>query len=263
MLALSSSMFSTFGWPLEEDLISHEQHNNNNNTIFYIEAETSDQSFLHFPPPPNLSQPLANSSEFKLSNEVFGDATMAKKLNHNASERDRRKKINSLYSSLRSLLPAADQTKKLSIPTTVSHVLKYIPELQSELERLVHKKEELISRINSRQQEELLSHIDIEKKRKCATGSPLSAVSASPLGDREFVIQICTVKLNNSPLSEILLNLEMDYGLLLLNASCFESFGERVFYNLHLQVQGNQRVEIETLREKLLSLYEKSEELFS
>ncbi|KAL7169223.1 hypothetical protein ACSBR2_034294 [Camellia fascicularis] len=235
MVALFSSMFSTFGWPLEEDPIGHEQHNNN--TIFYREAETSDQSFLHFPPP-NLSHPLANSSEFKLSNEVFGDATMAKKLNHNAGERDRRKKINSLYSSLRSLLPAADQTKKLSIPTTVSHVLKYIPELQSELERLVHKKEELISRINSRQQEYLLSqtHIDIEKKRKRAIGSPLSAVSASPLGDREFVIHICTVKLYNCPLSEILLNLEVDYGLLLLNASCFESFGDRVFYNLHLQV---------------------------
>ncbi|OMO81682.1 hypothetical protein CCACVL1_12298, partial [Corchorus capsularis] len=35
---------------------------------------------------------------------------MVKKLNHNASERDRRKKINNLYSSLRSLLPAAAQT---------------------------------------------------------------------------------------------------------------------------------------------------------
>jgi len=33
---------------------------------------------------------------------------MVKKLNHNASERDRRKKINSLYSSLRSLFPASD-----------------------------------------------------------------------------------------------------------------------------------------------------------
>lgn len=35
---------------------------------------------------------------------------VVKKLNHNASERDRRKKINSLISSLRSLLPGEDHT---------------------------------------------------------------------------------------------------------------------------------------------------------
>ncbi|KAL5067058.1 hypothetical protein RYX36_017945, partial [Vicia faba] len=37
------------------------------------------------------------------------DLSMVKKLVHNASERDRRKKINNLYSSLRSLLPLSDQ----------------------------------------------------------------------------------------------------------------------------------------------------------
>lgn len=35
---------------------------------------------------------------------------MAKKLHHNASERDRRKKINTLYSSLRSMLPLSEQS---------------------------------------------------------------------------------------------------------------------------------------------------------
>lgn len=34
---------------------------------------------------------------------------LSKKLNHNANERDRRKKINDMYSSLRALLPATDQ----------------------------------------------------------------------------------------------------------------------------------------------------------
>ena len=40
----------------------------------------------------------------------YGDPKMHKKLNHNASERDRRKKVNDLYSSLRSLLPGTDRT---------------------------------------------------------------------------------------------------------------------------------------------------------
>ena len=39
-----------------------------------------------------------------------GNGVVTKKLNHNASERVRRKKINSLFSSLRSCLPASDQT---------------------------------------------------------------------------------------------------------------------------------------------------------
>lgn len=40
---------------------------------------------------------------------ITSDPTVMKKLTHNAKERDRRKKINGLDSSLRSLLPAADQ----------------------------------------------------------------------------------------------------------------------------------------------------------
>ncbi|XP_057470796.1 transcription factor ORG2-like [Actinidia eriantha] len=253
MLALSPPLFSTFGWPLE-DPISHDQQNNNynNNNIIYRETEaTSDQSFF-------LSQAIDGIGGFKCnSNEVMGDETMAKKLNHNASERDRRKRINSLYSSLRSLLPAADQMKKLSIPATVSRVLKYIPELQREVERLIHKKEELTSRINSRQED----LVTLESRRKCMTGSSISAISLSPMGEREVVIQICTLKAKKNPLSDVMLNLEED-GLLLLNTSCFEAFGERVFYNLHFQVQGAQKIEFEVLREKLLSFYEKREEAF-
>lgn len=41
---------------------------------------------------------------------ISGDSKMSyKKLFHNASERNRRKKINDLYSTLRSLIPGADE----------------------------------------------------------------------------------------------------------------------------------------------------------
>ncbi|CAK9188489.1 unnamed protein product [Ilex paraguariensis] len=243
MLALSPPLFSTLLWPFDEP-ISHE-HNN-----IYGETETSD-SFL----PSSSSQPQAGLLDSTPSVATLGtDATtMVKKLNHNASERDRRKKINSLYSSLRSLLPAADQTKKLSIPVTVSRVLKYVPELQKEVEKLVQKKEELVSRIS--RQEELVQYSG--KEREVAIQNSLSSVSASLVGDREVLIQISTLGINKGLLlSEALMSLEED-GLLLLHASNFESFVERVFYNLHLQVQGTQNIEIEMIREKLLSLYEK------
>jgi hypothetical protein len=40
---------------------------------------------------------------------ITGDSKMSKKIFHNASERDRRRKMNDLYSTLRSLLPGADE----------------------------------------------------------------------------------------------------------------------------------------------------------
>jgi len=40
---------------------------------------------------------------------ISGDSKMSKKHFHNASERDRRKKTNGFYSTLRSLLPGVDE----------------------------------------------------------------------------------------------------------------------------------------------------------
>lgn len=39
-----------------------------------------------------------------------------KKMSHNANERDRRKKLNSLYSTLRSLLPVSEQKVGVNLP---------------------------------------------------------------------------------------------------------------------------------------------------
>ncbi|KAG2258187.1 hypothetical protein Bca52824_077481 [Brassica carinata] len=69
------------------------------------------------------------------------------KHNRNANERDRRKKINSLFSSLRSSLPTLDQSRKLSISGTNSRSLKYIPEVNEQAKKLLQNKEELL--INS------------------------------------------------------------------------------------------------------------------
>ena len=120
--------------------------------------------------------------------------------------------------------------KKLSIPTTVSRVLKYIPELQHQVEGLFQKKEELLSKLSSKGD---LSHQEVESKNAARRTGP--AVSASRLNDRELIIQISKYNIYKCSLSEILLYLE-ENGLLLLNASSFESFGGRVFYNLHFQV---------------------------
>ncbi|RDX76565.1 Transcription factor ORG2, partial [Mucuna pruriens] len=179
------------------------------------------------------------------------DPAMVKKLSHNASERDRRKKVNHLVSSLRSLLPIADQTKKMSIPATVSRVLKYIPELQKQVQGLTKKKEELLCRI-SRQGDA----VNKESRRKICQHNSSFVVSTSRLNDCEAVVHISSYEVHKVPLSEILHCLENN-GLFLLNASSSETFGGRVFYNLHCQVEKTHRLESEILTEKLLSIYEK------
>lgn len=127
-----------------------------------------------------------------------------------------------------------DIQKKLSIPATVSCVVKYIPELQKEVERLVQKKEEISSRISRQQEDVVLNHL--EKRRKITIGRSLSAITVSPVGSKEVIIHISSLKANKSLLSETLHNLEEEDGLVLLNASSFESIGEKVFHNLHFQV---------------------------
>ncbi|CAK7340224.1 unnamed protein product [Dovyalis caffra] len=87
MLELSpNTLFSTFGWPLEEP-ISHVQN------YIFRDSETP-ESFAHDIVP---SQPDIRALDRSTSLRAYsgsGDVNMAKKLNHNASERDRRKKIN-------------------------------------------------------------------------------------------------------------------------------------------------------------------------
>lgn len=243
MLALSPPLFSTIGWPLEDHPTSHD-HNN------YFSAESS---FLQFPAPlqPHFDQ-LDHSTP--PSTAFSGESTissMAKKLNHNASERDRRKKINNLYSSLRSLVPA-DQAKRLSIPATVSRVLKYIPELQQQVEGLIRRRDELLSRMSK--QENVMKEEKQVKSTARINRSSSSAVSTSRLSDCEVSVQISTLKSTRNSISQILQSLEED-GLEILNASSFESYGGRVFYNLHLQVDMLYRLECENLSEKLMSFY--------
>uniref|UniRef100_A0ACD5WL82 Uncharacterized protein n=1 Tax=Avena sativa TaxID=4498 RepID=A0ACD5WL82_AVESA len=145
-----------------------------------------------------------------------------RKINHNAYERDRRKQLNGLYSSLRSLLPGTDHTKKLSIPITVTKVLKYIPELQKEVNTLEKKKEELT-------------------RASCKPGvvsmreNTAPIVSATCIDDRDIMVQVSLLSnmAGALPMSKCVKVLENE-GLHLVNSST-SAFQNRTFYCLHLQ----------------------------
>uniref|UniRef100_M1CXD3 BHLH domain-containing protein n=1 Tax=Solanum tuberosum TaxID=4113 RepID=M1CXD3_SOLTU len=104
MLAISSPMFSTnynnFGWLLE-DPISQQI---NINPMEPLHSSSSSQKNLQHSDSNKFDQITINGGDHHQSDQTV------KKLNHNASERDRRKNINGLYSSLRSLLPPSDHT---------------------------------------------------------------------------------------------------------------------------------------------------------
>ncbi|KAF8043735.1 hypothetical protein BT93_A1911 [Corymbia citriodora subsp. variegata] len=250
--------FSPSVWPFE-DSTSHEQES-------YMRRDAQPCSSpppLHFPFSSSSSQAELVLDHLNIPPAATkGKAAMVKKLNHNASERDRRKKINSLYSTLRSLLPSTDQTEKLSIPATVSRVLRYIPELQQQLQILAQEKEELLSRINATKGRADCTHLEISKG-KGALPNLVPSISTNRLSESEVAIQICTPKVmtqNTVDFSEILLNLD-HHGFPIINASTFESFGgtRTIFHNLHVQVEKSWGMECEALKEKLLALYDQKE----
>lgn len=111
--------------------------------------------------------------------------------------------------------------------------MKYIPELQEQVEGLVKKKEELVLRI-SRQCKQYSQRRNIGHH----IHNSVFYVSTNRLSDFELVIQISSFKLHKIPLSHILHFLEQHHhnNLLLLNASSFRTFEDRVFYHLHFQV---------------------------
>lgn len=117
MLALSpSSWFPTFGWPLDDQMGQEQNQWTDNHDHPFInsynrEIDCSD-SFFGISSP----QPVGGIDGPKTSPATSEDIpSNLKKMNHNANERDRRKKLNSLYTTLRSLLPVSDQKVGVNI----------------------------------------------------------------------------------------------------------------------------------------------------
>ena len=105
MFSLSPSIVSALEWHLEEQMI-HEipcddlfaSYNNN-------ETDTSPNSGSCSPQLPDFEHEDINNS----STAIKTPPSSMKKSGHNEYERDRRIKLNKLYSSLRELLPGKDQ----------------------------------------------------------------------------------------------------------------------------------------------------------
>ncbi|KAI3788335.1 hypothetical protein L2E82_01096 [Cichorium intybus] len=269
MLALSPLFSTTYGWP-SEDLIQKNVERDCNDISKEVEANSYDP-FLDFHKYDDTQHdftPENSTSSGGLVNGGSADPLLVvKKLNHNASERHRRKRVNDLYAFLRSLLPlSSDQKKKVSIPGTVSRALKYIPELQKEVEILIRKKEKLSSYSSSKAslRQEGMKHKSCRDSTIERKASVVSSVRV--LGAKEVVIQLISSTdhmINRKEiglLSKVLECLEQEDGFILLNATTSRSSGEAMSIStLHLQVQGDDTIDAERLKEKLSSFHHQSD----
>lgn len=119
--------------------------------------------------------------------------------------------------------------KKMSISCTISRVLKYIPELQRNIERLTRRKEEILLRMS--------------KQKHCSSFNSDHKIGVDPvisatcLNSNEVMVQICIKNTSEMiPLSKIVTMLEEE-GLQLMNASTLATHAHGTFYSLHLQVR--------------------------
>ncbi|CAF2158968.1 unnamed protein product [Brassica napus] len=242
MCALGSPLFPNFGWESTEE---YESYN--------IVGDNNSKEFLDFQVPKTYGMVHRQTSlGVTFSSEVNGidnNSIVIKKLIHNANERNRRKKTNSLFSALRSCLPGSDE--RLSNPQTISRSMQYIPELKEQVKKLTQKKENLLLLI-SRQRERYAMP---QPKVVC---SYVSTVFATELRDNEVMVQISSSKNHNFSIYNVLSGLEED-GFVLVDVSSSNPRGERLFYTLHLQVDkiDNYKPICEELSQRVLFLYEK------
>ncbi|XP_073025252.1 transcription factor bHLH160-like [Primulina eburnea] len=178
-----------------------------------------------------------------------GTTSVAKKMVHNAKERIRRMKINASFLAIRALLPDSRRSKKRwSAPSIVDRVLKYIPELQNEIQELDSKKQSYQQHeSSSKKNENPTSNLDEDR-----------SISISRVDRNEAIVQICMPRNDerkDSVFANMLRKVE-DEGYFINSASTLGVCESRICHHLHIQVNGNLSEDedyVEELREKLLS----------
>ncbi|XP_064941439.1 protein IRON-RELATED TRANSCRIPTION FACTOR 2-like [Musa acuminata AAA Group] len=242
------------GWPPEDMAAQDLQCEDHFVCCTSKETDVSCQS-LGFSSRP-LEREIVDQDELHYYTLIAMDSSSStKKLCHNAYERGRRKKINDLYASLRALLPESDQSRKknLSIPLTISRVLKYIPELQRQVERLQQRKEEILLALSRPEEQSHCGDIVVYR--------PM--VSAACLSNREVMVQVCLLSSHFSISFSKILRLLKREELHLVNASTYTTHDGRCFCSLHIEARETFDTECRIFCDTLLKEIKEQAELGS
>ncbi|XP_022897777.1 transcription factor bHLH160-like [Olea europaea var. sylvestris] len=145
-----------------------------------------------------------------------------------------------------SQLAEAVVVRRWSAPAIVDRVLKYIPDLENEIETLKLKKQNYIT------QSEESAEISPAQNSQQITGSG-TTVSVNEVKEGEAIIQICME--NNNAFTKLLQKLEDEQGICIKSASTLHVSQTRFCYHLHIQTSENSILAnyVEGLREKVIS----------
>ncbi|XP_015581095.2 uncharacterized protein LOC8260082 isoform X2 [Ricinus communis] len=172
------------------------------------------------------------------------EGSTSKKQQHNAKEKVRRMKLNASYLALGSLLSNSRRSKKRwTAPVIVDKVLEYIPELQSEIEELILKKNSMVSKIKNEQAIQHNASVELQAP----------TVSVHEVKHGELIIQICMQTDQDKGLSILMQNLEAE-SMVISSASSIGVCDDRICYHVHIQMNGNPlAADYVALRKKLIS----------
>lgn len=187
------------------------------------------------------------------------DAATSRRLSHNANERDRRRKLNALYSHLQLLLPNTSSKRKLCNPTIVCEALNYIPQLCNQIKELSRQREELLTTKRISECSVLTVPANSKFSRNAAhSDSPIITINRAFERPDQLAITIITCNVGGLVFSTLLFLLEQE-GMDVLNASMFIA-GENLCYSLHLQMKAKNMGDLDTavLHNKIMLLWSSS-----
>lgn len=115
--------------------------------------------------------------------------------------------------------------KRWSAPTIVDRTLKYIPELENEVDALRCNKENLQSQAKGNR--------NMDPSVGSDYGSP--TISMNRVNEEEAIIQVCMATQNESQFTNLLQSVE-DEDICINSASVLHISDTRICYHLHIQV---------------------------
>ncbi|KAH6826653.1 hypothetical protein C2S53_017032, partial [Perilla frutescens var. hirtella] len=200
-------------WPVDEETLAH-QRNTASAKNKLKTTKTKSRSKIN------------NENVAILEQSAEEGPSGLKKLDHNAKERIRRMKLNASFLALRALLPDSRRSKKKwSAPAIVDKVLKYIPEMENEIEALRCKMENMQSQAKSKK-------ITADENSSAEFNMP--TISLNRVNKEEAIIQVCMGREDESRFTNLLQSVE-DEAICIRSASALDISETRICYHLHIQ----------------------------
>eukprot|EP00253_Pinus_taeda_P007565 PITA_07565 len=188
-------------------------------------------------------------------NRLTGAVPSAKR-NAKTIERQRRREMKTLFSTLRSLLPDENLRGKRSVTDQVEAAVNYISQLQQRIEDLSAQRDNMKAKANSRRNANVsLDGLQLSYNQKICK-SPLfrdhfPAVEIKSFG---LGIQVSTKTFEHHIVYSDLLQALEETGLEVFSAAVFAISNNRVFHTIHAKVHDLKAFNVDILYEKLWHL---------